>query len=125
MEMIVLNDSDSIRVYAKKYGSDINFTGTIKVLSEIEHDPSGKFIIYHIVDGLFHREDGPAIEWESGKKYWYYEDVQHRTDGPAVIHQNGEKTWMLNGQRMSAEEHFMNLTSEQQEKAIWRINEWR
>tara|TARA_R110000868_G_scaffold75946_3_gene218779 strand:+ start:5587 stop:5778 length:192 start_codon:yes stop_codon:yes gene_type:complete len=26
------------------------------------------------LNGLLHREDGPAIEWFDGGKYWYYHD---------------------------------------------------
>ena len=44
-----------------------------------------------------HRTDGPAIEYTTGSKYWYFNNKLHRTDGPAVIQSNGDKEWWLNG----------------------------
>jgi hypothetical protein len=40
-------------------------------------------------DGLFHREDGPAIEHANGHKAWYINGMRHREDGPAIIFSNG------------------------------------
>ena len=50
-------------------------------------------------DGQFHREDGPAVEWNSGTKAWYLNDKLHREDGPAVIIPDGYDQWWLNGQQ--------------------------
>lgn len=121
---VILEEQQDWQLYSWRYSSS-TFTGTVKAMAE-EGDPGGKFVLYHFVNGLLHREDGPAIEWESGNQYWYYNDVQHRVDGPAIIYSDGRKTWMLNGKICwSAEEHFNSLTPEQQIKAIWNINEWR
>jgi hypothetical protein len=27
-------------------------------------------------NGLTHREDGPAVEWDDGAKFWYLNDIQ-------------------------------------------------
>ena len=35
------------------------------------------------INGKFHREDGPAIEWSNGDKEWYLNGRRHREDGPA------------------------------------------
>lgn len=35
-------------------------------------------------DGVLHRENGPAIEWDDGDKYWYKNNVLHREAGPAI-----------------------------------------
>ena len=43
------------------------------------------------VNGKRHREDGPAIEWCSGSKYWFQNNKLHREDGPAIEWNNGEK----------------------------------
>ena len=51
------------------------------------------------LNGLKHREDGPAIEWADGNKAWFLNGLQHREDGPAVIDANGSKSWYLNGKR--------------------------
>lgn len=34
--------------------------------------------------GLFHREDGPAVEMDDGSKFWFEDGLPHREDGPAV-----------------------------------------
>ena len=47
--------------------------------------------------GDLHREDGPALEWATGRKEWYLNGNRHRPDGPAVEYLNGGKEWYLNG----------------------------
>ena len=49
------------------------------------------------LNGKLHREDGPAIEGHDGSKAWYRNDKRHREDGPAVEYVNGYKEWWLNG----------------------------
>lgn len=37
------------------------------------------------LNGKYHREDGPAVVYDDGTSYWYYEnDRMHRIGGPAV-----------------------------------------
>ena len=50
-------------------------------------------------DGMYHREDGPAVIHPDGQKEWYQNDCLHRLDGPAVIYSNGYKEWFINGFR--------------------------
>ena len=50
-------------------------------------------------DGKRHREDGPAIEWENGDKFWFLHGKRHREDGPAIEHATGAKYWYLNNRR--------------------------
>ena len=47
--------------------------------------------------GVYHREDGPAVEWWHGGKDWYVNGVKHRLDGPATINRIGNKIWFING----------------------------
>ena len=49
------------------------------------------------LNGLFHREDGPACEYADGSKYWFLNGKFHREDGPAVELSDGSKYWFLNG----------------------------
>jgi hypothetical protein len=49
------------------------------------------------LDGKFHREDGPAIEWANGSKSWYINGKYHREDGPAIEASDGYKAWCLDG----------------------------
>jgi len=55
--------------------------------------------IWRNQDGLFHREDGPAIEYADGAKYWY-----------------------LNGQRLT-EEEFNRRTLKVKEMTVAEISE--
>ncbi len=61
-------------------------------------------IIYKNKDGEFHRDDGPAIEYENGDKIWYRYDKRHRDDGPAVEYINGYESWWLDGKEYSKSE---------------------
>jgi hypothetical protein len=45
----------------------------------------------------YHREDGPAIIWQTGRKDWRLHDKLHRTDGPAIEFASGAVSWYLNG----------------------------
>ena len=51
------------------------------------------------VNGLLHREDGPAVECENGTKEWCINGEYHREDGPAIEYGNGAKSWYINGKR--------------------------
>ena len=51
---------------------------------------------------MFHREDGPAIEYPNGEKIWWNNGKLHRIDGPA-IDDNGYKEWWINGKHLSPE----------------------
>ena len=46
----------------------------------------------------YHREDGPAIEYADGTKWWCRNNQLHREDGPAIEYADGSKSWFRNGQ---------------------------
>ena len=48
-------------------------------------------------NGQFHREDGPAVIYPNGDKFWCINDQYHREDGPAIIYENGTQIWWING----------------------------
>lgn len=50
-----------------------------------------------ILDGMYHRIDGPAIEYSDGTRHWYVNGVPSRVDGPAIEDASGNKYWYLNG----------------------------
>jgi hypothetical protein len=52
-----------------------------------------------LLDGKFHREDGPAVEYADGDRYWYLNGKRHREDGPAIEYADGSRFWYLNGER--------------------------
>ena len=52
---------------------------------------------WHNANGLYHRTDGPAVEWADGSKDWYIDGKRHRIDGPAIEDAEGHKAWYVNG----------------------------
>jgi len=60
---------------------------------------------YWSVNGKFHRENGPAAEYANGDKYWYVDGKLHRENGPAAELGNGSKYWYLNGEIVTEQEH--------------------
>jgi hypothetical protein len=57
-----------------------------------------------------HREDGPAFEYSDGSKYWYLNDKRHREDGPAIEWADGDKSWYLNDEPLTEEEFNERMT---------------
>ena len=49
------------------------------------------------LNGKYHREDGPAVEYANGSKVWYLNGKRHREDGPAIEYLGGHKVWYLHG----------------------------
>jgi hypothetical protein len=75
-------------------------------------------------NGEFHREDGPAVEYFNGEKEWWVNGKLHRVDGPAIINNDGSVDWFLNGLRYYFPENwFKALTPEQQYNYLWNLDE--
>ena len=57
----------------------------------------------YYVYGKPHRIGGPAIIWpnvhngSTSRKEWWVDGVLHRDDGPAIIRSDGTKEWWANG----------------------------
>jgi hypothetical protein len=66
-----------------------DFTGVCQVLATN--------YIYHMKDGKFHNEFGPAMIYPHGDKFWFINDVCHREDGPACEYADGQKHWYYKG----------------------------
>ena len=58
------------------------------------------------LNGKCHREDGPAIEWADGSKQWFLNGKCHREDGPAIELADGGKFWYLNGKEYTEQEYL-------------------
>jgi len=57
------------------------------------------------LNGLYHREDGPAVEFADGHREWYLNGELHRADGPALESpESGYRAWYLNNTKMTEEE---------------------
>jgi hypothetical protein len=52
------------------------------------------------LNGLLHREDGPAVIRHNREKYWFLNGLLHRENGPAVVCAGGTKKWFLNGKEV-------------------------
>jgi len=60
---------------------------------------------YWFLNGKYHREDGPAIEFANGSKHWYLNGKRHREDGPAIEYANGDKEWYLNDEILTEDKY--------------------
>lgn len=57
-------------------------------------------IVEYTLNGLLHREDGPALIYPRSSLFWYKHGKMHRTDGPAAIWASGTMTWFKNGKEV-------------------------
>ena len=55
-------------------------------------------------NGIYHREDGPAITHKR-TKIWFYEGQLHNLHGPAVISAGGPREYWIYGQKYSPKEY--------------------
>ena len=62
----------------------------------------------YYLNGMFHREDGPALEYTTGKKEWYKNGLLHRENGPAIEYADGYRHWCLNGKCYGYNNDFTN-----------------
>ena len=82
---------------------------------EVYHRENGPAIEYYngddvwYQDGLLHRIDGPAIECAGWHKEWWQNGKLHRTDGPAIEYASGTKRWYINGDHLT-EAKFLAAT---------------
>lgn len=49
------------------------------------------------LNGILHREDGPAVEYANGTRGWYKNGIFHREDGPAIETLKGNQIWFREG----------------------------
>ena len=49
------------------------------------------------LNGVLHREGGPAVEYPDGYRAWLLNGKLHREGGPAIEFPNGYQVWYLNG----------------------------
>ena len=79
--------------------------------SRIVIDENGNKFWMLPITCTFHRENGPAVEYANGDKYWFINDVRHREDGPAIENFNGVKWWYLNGKEYTEQEYKHKMRS--------------
>jgi len=49
------------------------------------------------LDGLLHREDGPAVIYPNGGTEWWRFGLLHRERGPAIERADGSREWWRAG----------------------------
>tara|TARA_R110000868_G_scaffold99024_4_gene272663 strand:- start:19507 stop:19767 length:261 start_codon:yes stop_codon:yes gene_type:complete len=57
------------------------------------------------LNGLRHREDGPAYEGSNGTKVWYLNGLLHREDGPAIECDGGHEAWYYQGKYINCKDN--------------------
>ena len=82
-----------------------------------ETDSCGTICYYNDLNQL-HREDGPAIEYANGTKFWCRNDQYHREDGSAIEYAHGNKYWYFRDKLIicKTNEEFLQLMKL---KAFW------
>ena len=70
-----------------------------KPICEIDEYGNKKWYI----NGVLHREDGPAIEDAYGTNCWYKNGKLHRIDGPTIVWIDGSYVWFINGYDVTLE----------------------
>ena len=75
-------DSDHALVLALKYRIEVDRFGTQWLFNS---------------DNQLHCEDGPAVLFADGSKFWIVKGLRHRVDGPAVKYPDGSCNWYLDG----------------------------
>lgn len=88
---VTVDNSGSTRWY-----KDTNFTILHRENGPAVEYTSGTKFWYQ--DGRLHHTDGPAIEYADGDKWWYQGGQLHRIDGPAIVDERGSKHWFQNNQ---------------------------
>jgi hypothetical protein len=51
------------------------------------------------LDGLLHREDGPAVLYPDGGREWWRFGQLHRDRGPAIERADGSEEWWQGGKQ--------------------------
>ena len=83
----------------------------------IEVDSSGTRWYYNSA-GQLHRDEGPAIEYPNGAKYWYQNGLRHRTDGPAIEWYDGDKWWFIDGVHLTAADFKLAVKNHERTRSI-------
>jgi len=59
--------------------------------------------IGYYLNGILHRDDGPAFIYPNGNMYYYLNGERHREDGPAIIWNDGSLAYYINNNDITKE----------------------
>jgi hypothetical protein len=62
-------------------------------------------ICYYNSKRLWHRTDGPAVEYANGSNAWLLYGKHHRLDGPSCVWRDGHNYWHINNRLYTKTEH--------------------
>ncbi len=83
---------------------------------------------YHwFVNGVHHREDGPAIEQPDGTKYWIVNGIRHRLNGPAFIFFTNSRIlngWYRDGVKLDFINFLETASKEDAEHILWNLEQY-
>jgi hypothetical protein len=71
-----------------------------------------------LLNGKYHREDGPAIERPNRRKEWWLNGKRHCENGPAIEYPDGSKCWYLNDKQVSWQQVFRQAKTEEQQVRV-------
>ena len=97
---------------------------TSKAEYKFKIDGSLQYKIWRNEFGQYHREDGPAVEYTNGTKYWYKNGQRHRENGPIIVWKNGNHEYYLNDKEYSKEEYWEEI-KKMREKYFEGINDFK
>ena len=88
---------DIIPIFIKDIDKNIKFKRIIynQRITHTVSDETGSHIFK--IEGKIHNEDGPAVIYVDGSKFWLINDVGHRVDGPAEEWNCGFRRWLNHG----------------------------
>ena len=78
---------------------------------------------YYLLDGKYHRSDGPAMIYNDGSEFWFVNGLMHRLDGPAVICKYYCNWWYKNGKHHRLDGPAIEYVKEDMKKHNqWFVN---
>ena len=102
----------NVALYGSRQDDDLQNQEELMTTQYIIKNDNGIFYYKDKEMTIRHREDGPAVEWANGTKYWWLNGELHREDGPAIERVDGSKEWFLNGKVVTEAEHKKLTTKE-------------
>ena len=72
-------------------------------------------------DGELHRDDGPAVIYANGDKWWLQYSKLHRDDGPAWEYADGTNRWWLNDNLLSFDEWLDQVDISDEDKVMMKL----
>lgn len=72
------------------------------------------------LNGVHHREDGPAMVFEDGDVEYWQNGELHRTDGPAIDY-NGFKEWYVRGRYIKSSQEYQAITFRTEEEMTFLL----